>query len=155
MVNWMAFHINIRININMCSSNFENIVKIYVKQDLVIKVLTVIRLIVVFWQKKLNCFFLNKWWWISEDLWKCLLKRLIAWKCSTLLALLLLSSFETKCLSLCFWLVPLRGKTQLEPHPDCLPFTGSIEVFRWASTPFYMGAPLPPPERIALQLNFL
>ena len=31
-----------------------------------------------FEQEKLNLFFLNKWQWISEDLWKCFLKLLIA-----------------------------------------------------------------------------
>ena len=25
---------------------------------------------------------------------------------------------EMSCLSLCFWFVPFRGKTQLKPHPD-------------------------------------
>ena len=104
--------------------------------------------VVLFWQEKLNLFFLNKWQWISEDLWKCFLKLLIA--------------ESVRCFYLyCYWIhwnqffnyryvsdwYLLRTKLNLS-HSEIDTFQlRSIYVH---SRHFYMVPPPPPPPRCVL-----
>ena len=46
---------------------------------------------------------------------------------------------ETNCLSLCFWLVPFRGKTQLKPHPNWYLLGVQLKFPDEHLRPFYMG----------------
>ena len=51
----------------------------------------------------------------------------------------------TNCLSLCFWLVPFRGKILLKPHPDWHLLGVLLKFPDKHPRPFYVGAPPPGP----------
>ena len=62
----------------------------------------------------------------------------------SLLLLNMLNSLKRIVLSLCFWLVPFRGKILLKPHPDWYLLGVHLKFPDEHPRPLYMG--VPPPE---------